>query len=189
MIYQNESGKFNESTLARKLKEQKQNIHDNIQRLEQWNIIERKEESLKEGKGGIGKYIYHTDYGALLYLVLSPPNIKKINRAIRNCFIELHEIPSSESIAEVIEVSTREKNYMIAIEKLLAKFKKNIKILDNIVDEISNKEKQEELKLEKVRGKIIKKVNKEQKRMRIDESEEIIKLLLKKNIEKNEILA
>jgi len=144
---------------------------------------------LKGGKGGIGKYIYHTDYGALLYLVLSPPNIKKINRTINNCFIELKEIPSSENIAELLEVSILEESYMIAIEKLLAKFKKNIKILEGIIDKILNKKNLNDIKTEKKKGEIIEKVFKEQKRIGIDESEGIIKILLDKYIEKNTILS
>ena len=169
---------YYQKTLAKAISKSEQAISDSVKNLVKIGMI-KTEEKAGPSKGK-AKYLRLTEEGLLSWMVLTPPNIKNINRAIRKLYIELEEIPSLKIIREELEVSIHEKEYVIMIDKILAKFKKNIKTLEDIIEEIIKEKKLVGLKLGKERKEIIKIVNEKQNSKGIKEPENIIKLLLKK---------
>jgi len=128
---ENESGKYCGKTLATALEiKNPQVLSKPLQDLEKWEVIERRKEKYKEknkkGKGGTAKYIYHTPYGKFLYTVLSPPDVKAMDEAIRKLYVEKKEIPSLDEIAQAVERSLYEEGIRPIIDRRLKHFKNNI---------------------------------------------------------------
>lgn len=158
IIYTHESFAFYKKTMADEIGETKENINKYFRPLENARLI--KIETRPLPTGGRADYIGWTGTGEQLYTVLTTnldeqeihflfdqvlgpllagiqQRVASIQRTIENIFVEKGEIPSSEEIAQALEISPRNGKKMRDIDISIAKFTHTISRIQSLIQAAS----------------------------------------------------